>query len=69
MMGAAQGAGQGGSISGAINVAPGVFVFRITEAGLAADLGITGAKCFKGNKLNFSNKFDISSITAICFLE
>jgi lipid-binding SYLF domain-containing protein len=52
MTGAIQGAGQGGSISGAINVAPGVWVFQITEAGLAAELGITGAKYFKDNDLN-----------------
>ena len=52
MTGAAQGAGQGGSISGAINVVPGVWVFQITEAGLAAELGITGAKYFKDNQLN-----------------
>jgi lipid-binding SYLF domain-containing protein len=52
MTGAVQGAGQGGSISGAINVAPGVWVFQITEAGLAAELGITGAKYFKDNDLN-----------------
>jgi lipid-binding SYLF domain-containing protein len=52
MTGAAQGGGQGGSISGAINVAPGVFVFQLTEAGLAAELGITGAKYFKDNELN-----------------
>jgi lipid-binding SYLF domain-containing protein len=52
MTGAAQGGGQGGSISGAINVAPGVFLFQITETGLAAELGITGAKYFKDNELN-----------------
>jgi lipid-binding SYLF domain-containing protein len=50
--GAVQGAGQGGSISGAINIANGVWVFQITEAGLAAELGITGAKYFKDNELN-----------------
>ena len=52
MTGAAQGGGQGGSISGAINIAPGVFLFQITEAGLAAELGVTGAKYFKDNELN-----------------
>ena len=52
MTGAAQGAGQGGSISGAINVVPGVWVYQITEAGLAAEIGITGAKYFKDDKLN-----------------
>jgi lipid-binding SYLF domain-containing protein len=52
MTGAVQAAGQGGSISGAINVAPGVWVFQITEAGLAAELGITGAKYFKDEELN-----------------
>jgi lipid-binding SYLF domain-containing protein len=50
--GAVQGSGQGGSISGAINIAPGVWVFQITEAGLAAELGITGAKYFKDKELN-----------------
>jgi lipid-binding SYLF domain-containing protein len=52
LTGAAQAGGQGGSINGAINVAPGVWVFQITEAGLAAELGITGAKYFKDNELN-----------------
>jgi lipid-binding SYLF domain-containing protein len=50
--GAAQAEGQGGSIAGAISVAPGVWVFQITEAGLAAEVGITGAKYFKDNDLN-----------------
>lgn len=50
--GAAQAGGQGGSIAGAISVAPGVWVYQITEAGLAAELGITGAKYFKDNDLN-----------------
>jgi lipid-binding SYLF domain-containing protein len=50
--GAVQGGAQGGSISGAINIANGVWVFQITEAGLAAELGITGAKYFKDNALN-----------------
>ena len=50
--GAVQGAGQGGSISGAIPIATGVWVYQITEAGLAAELGITGAKYFKDNELN-----------------
>jgi lipid-binding SYLF domain-containing protein len=52
MTGAAQAGGQGGSIVGAISVAPGVWVYQITEAGLAAELGITGAKYFKDNELN-----------------
>jgi lipid-binding SYLF domain-containing protein len=51
MTGAAQAGGQGGSIAGAINVAPGVWVFQITEAGLAAEVGITEAKYFKDDKL------------------
>ena len=50
--GAAQAGGQGGSIAGAISVAPGVWVYQITEAGLAAELGITGAKNFKDSELN-----------------
>jgi len=52
MTGAAQGGDQGGSISGAISVAPRVFLFQITETGLAAELGVTGAKYFKDNELN-----------------
>jgi hypothetical protein len=35
-----------------INVTPGVFAFQITNAGLAAELGITGANYFKDNGLN-----------------
>ena len=52
MTGAAQGGDQGGSISGAISVAPRFFLFQITETGLAAELGVTGAKYFKDNELN-----------------
>jgi hypothetical protein len=52
MTGAAQAGGQGGSVAGAISVAPGVWVYQITEAGLAAELGITGAKYFKDSELN-----------------
>jgi lipid-binding SYLF domain-containing protein len=50
--GAVQAGGQGGSIAGAISVAPGVWVYQITEAGLAAELGVTGAKYFKDDELN-----------------
>ncbi len=43
---------QGGMFSGAISVAPGVYLYQLTESGLAAELTVTGTKYLKDNDLN-----------------
>ena len=42
----------GGMFSGAVSVAPGVYIYRLTETGLAAELTVTGTKYFKDPDLN-----------------
>jgi len=43
---------QGAMMSGALSVAPGVFVYQITSTGLAAQLTLSGTKYFKDDELN-----------------
>jgi hypothetical protein len=38
--------------SGAVSVAPGVYLYQFTSTGLAAELTIIGTKYFKDNQLN-----------------
>jgi lipid-binding SYLF domain-containing protein len=42
---------QGGTFAGAISVAPGVWVYQLTETGLSAELTITGTKYYKDTDL------------------
>ena len=42
----------GGMFSGAISVAPGVYLYRLTETGLSAELTVSGTKYFKDGELN-----------------
>ena len=42
---------QGGTFAGAISVAPGVWVYQLTETGLSAELTITGTKYYKDSDL------------------
>jgi lipid-binding SYLF domain-containing protein len=42
----------GGSLAGAVSVSPGVYIYQITDAGLAATLTIAGTKFFKDPELN-----------------
>ncbi len=42
----------GQSYEGAVSVSPGVWMYQITEAGLALELTLKGTKYFKDNKLN-----------------
>jgi len=42
----------GGMFSGAVSVAPGVYIYRLTETGLAAELTVSGTKYFKDGELN-----------------
>ena len=44
--------GQGGMFTGAAAAAPGVFVYQITDTGLAAQITATGQKFFKDDALN-----------------
>ncbi|MCG6881793.1 MAG: hypothetical protein LJE96_21930 [Deltaproteobacteria bacterium] len=43
---------QGGMFSGAISVAPGMYLYQLTNSGLAAELTVTGTKYLKDNDLN-----------------
>ncbi len=42
---------QGGTFAGAISVAPGVWVYQLTETGLSAELTFTGTKYYKDSDL------------------
>lgn len=42
----------GGSFAGAVSVAPGVYVYRLTDTGLSASVTAGGAKFFKDTDLN-----------------
>ena len=44
--------GQGGMFTGAASAAPGVYVYQITDTGLAAQITATGQKFFKDDALN-----------------
>jgi lipid-binding SYLF domain-containing protein len=44
--------GQGGMFTGAVSVMPGVFVYQLTDTGLAAQITATGTKFFKDDALN-----------------
>ena len=44
--------GKGGMLSGAAAVAPGVYLYQLTETGLAATLTVSGTKFFKDGDLN-----------------
>lgn len=44
--------GQGGMFSGAASIAPGVYLFQLTNTGLSATLTVSGTKYFKDTDLN-----------------
>ncbi len=44
--------GKGGMYSGAASVAPGVFLYQITDTGLSASLTVSGTKFYKDSSLN-----------------
>lgn len=44
--------GAGGMLSGAVSVSPGVFVYQITDTGLAAQITASGTKFFRDDSLN-----------------
>ena len=43
---------EGGMFTGAVSVMPGVFVYQLTDTGLAAQITATGTKFFKDDALN-----------------
>jgi lipid-binding SYLF domain-containing protein len=49
---AAKAGGQGGALAGAIAVAPGVWVYQLTDTGLALELTAKGTKYYKDDGLN-----------------
>jgi lipid-binding SYLF domain-containing protein len=44
--------GKGGMFSGAAAIAPGVYLYQVTETGLSATLTVSGTKFFKDTDLN-----------------
>ena len=53
---AAKAGDKGGAYSGAMEVAPGVWVYQITKDGLALQLTLQGTKYYKDDDLNKTNK-------------
>jgi lipid-binding SYLF domain-containing protein len=49
---AAQAGGQGAGLAGAMSVSPGVWVYQITDDGLAAELTVKGTKYYRDKDLN-----------------
>ena len=49
---AAMASGDGSAFNGAVSVAPGVFVYQLTDSGLAAQITATGTRFFKDDALN-----------------
>ena len=49
---AAQASGQGASFAGAMSVAPGIWLYQLTDDGLAAELTAKGTKYYKDGDLN-----------------
>ena len=44
--------GQGGQLSGAAAVSPGVYLYQLTNTGLSATITVSGTKYFKDDALN-----------------
>ena len=53
---AAKASDKGGAYSGAMEVAPGVWVYQITKNGLALQLTLQGTKYYKDDDLNKPSK-------------
>ena len=49
---AAQASGQGGALAGAMSVSPGVWLYQLTDDGLALELTAKGTKYYKDGALN-----------------
>ena len=49
---AAQASGQGGAFAGAMSVSPGVWLYQLTDDGLALELTAKGTKYYKDGNLN-----------------
>lgn len=49
---AAQASGKGGAFAGAMSVSPGVWLYQLTDDGLALELTAKGTKYYKDTKLN-----------------
>lgn len=49
---AAQTSGQGGSFAGAMSVSPGIWLYQLTDDGLALELTAKGTKYYKDSDLN-----------------
>jgi lipid-binding SYLF domain-containing protein len=48
----AQAGGQGGGLAGAMSISPGVWLYQLTDDGLAVELTAKGTKYYKDDNLN-----------------
>jgi len=48
----AQASGQGGAFAGAMSISPGIWLYQLTDDGLALELTAKGTKYYKDGKLN-----------------
>jgi len=49
---AAKSGAQGGAYAGAVSVSPGVWLYQLTDTGLAAEITAKGTKYYKDDELN-----------------
>lgn len=49
---AAQASGEGGALAGAMSIKPGIWLYQLTDDGLALELTAKGTKYYKDNNLN-----------------
>lgn len=49
---AAKASGEGGSFAGAMSISPGVWLYQLTDDGLAVELTVKGTKYYKDDTLN-----------------
>ena len=49
---AAQASGEGGALAGAMSISPGVWLYQLTDDGLAAELTAKGTKYYKDDNIN-----------------
>ena len=49
---AAKASGEGLDLAGAVSVSPGVWLYQLTDEGIAAELTVKGTKYYRDNELN-----------------
>ena len=51
-MAAAQASGEGAALAGAMSIKPGIWLYQLTDDGLALELTANGTKYYKDGNLN-----------------